>query len=234
MMNKILYFLPTSADSSPLSDFTNRLTAHYNPSILPRWSLQQILFRSAPAPAVSDGEPSPSPPRYLQVVNLPDYPSDTFIAVTPTVSSSNVDGMISDPIATVIATPAGPSTDEFIQLLLTKLGPLWQRRRVVMVFDGSTMEVGDFRIRAGELRNDIGKAQVVRGVIVEVTYVDQAGGSQDGENGEDMVKTFWDELGVKGAREFKSSEIGEMEDGFRDVKLWCKVLMLNDLTLQKS
>lgn len=103
-----------------------------------------------------------------------------------------------------------------------------------MVFDGSTMEVGGFRIRAGELRNDIGKAQVVRGVIVEVTYVGQGDDIQDGEDGEEMVMAFWEELGVKGAREFKSSEIAEMNDGFGDVRLWCKVLLLNDLTLQKN
>ncbi|KAL8758473.1 MAG: hypothetical protein Q9184_003914, partial [Pyrenodesmia sp. 2 TL-2023] len=218
MTSKILYFIPTtSADSSRLSDFTNRLIAHYNPSILPRWSLQQILFRSTPVPAATDGEPNPSPPRYLQVVNLPDCPSDTFIVVTPTASSPSADGVITHPNATVISIPAGPSTDEFIQLLLIKLGPLWQRRRAMMVFDGSTMEVGCFRIRAGELRNDIGKAQVVRGVIVEVTYVGQGGASQDEEDGEDMVKKFWEELGVKGAREFRNSEIAEMNDDFRDL-----------------
>lgn len=103
-----------------------------------------------------------------------------------------------------------------------------------MVFDGSAMEVGDFRIRAGELRNDTGKAQIVRGVIVEVAYLGEEGDGQDGESGEEMVRAFWEELGVKGAREFKGSDSRETDDGFGDVRLWCKVLMLNDLTHQKT
>ncbi|KAL8905125.1 MAG: hypothetical protein Q9207_002826 [Kuettlingeria erythrocarpa] len=235
MRNKILYFIPTtSADSSPLSDFTNRLSARYNPSILPRWSLQQLLFRSTALPSGIDGEIKPSPSRYLQVVNLPDHPSDTFIAITPSASDPDVGGMTTYPTATVISTPAGPSSDEFVQLLLTKLGPLWQRRRAATVFDGSTMEVGNFHIRAGDLRNDIGKAQVVRGVLVEVMYIGHDGYGQDGEDGEGMVTTFWDELGIRGAREFKGSDIADRNDGLGHVRLWCKVLLLNDLTLQKS
>ncbi|KAL8985036.1 MAG: hypothetical protein Q9177_004546 [Variospora cf. flavescens] len=236
MSNTIIYFLrATSVEMSPLPGLINRITTHYNPTILPTWSLQQLLFRSTPSPAAVDGNPKAIPPRYLQLVTLPDYPNDTLVAITPTAPNSTTDDDDEDdettkkPSATVISIPAGPSTDEFTQLLLTKFGPLWQRRRVVAVIEGSAMEVGGFRVRVGELRTDIGAAQVVRGVIAEVSHVGQSADEEEGRDGEGMARAFWDGLGVEGAREFRGGEVGKGDDGFGNVRLWCQVLMLNDL-----
>ncbi|KAL8652933.1 MAG: hypothetical protein Q9210_002402 [Variospora velana] len=234
MSNTIIYFLrATSVETSPLPGLINCITTHYNPTILPTWSLQQLLFRSTPSPAAVDGNPKAVPPRYLQLVTLPDYPNDTLVASTLTTPNSTThdddDDTTTKPSATVISIPAGPSTDEFTQLLLTKFGPLWQRRRVVAVIEGSAMEVGGFRVRAGELRTDVGAAQVVRGVIVEVSHVGQSADGEDGRDGEGMARAFWDGLGVEGAREFRGGEVGKRNDGFGDVRLWCQVLMLNDL-----
>ncbi|KAI4132794.1 MAG: hypothetical protein LQ338_000498 [Usnochroma carphineum] len=215
-----LYLLPTnSADSSPLPDLIKRLATHYNPSPLPRWTLRQLLFRSTPTPSTTDGDPKPSPPRYLQIVSLPDYPNDSHVAITPTPPKSPGDSTKTEQTASVISIPAGPSSDEFTQLLLSKFGPLWQRRRYLAVYDGLAFEVGDFRVKAGELKHEVGGAQLVRGVIVEVAYVGQGGDGQDREHREEMVTAFWEELGVKGAKEFRGSDGGEKDDRFGDAKL---------------
>lgn len=71
----------------------------------------------------------------------------------------------------------------------------------------------------------MGGAQLVRGVIVEVAYVGQGGDGQDREHREEMVTAFWEELGVKGAKEFRGSDGGEKDDRFGDVRLWCRVLL---------
>ncbi|KAL8677588.1 MAG: hypothetical protein Q9186_005997 [Xanthomendoza sp. 1 TL-2023] len=228
MSTAVLYFLPTtSADISPLSDLINRLTSRYNPSILPRWSLRQRLFRSTPSPSPNDENLAVAPARYLQVLSLADYPYDSHIAITPITAAAATNGTTAaDPVPTVISIPAGPSTDDFTQLLVSRLGPLWQQRQVLAVIDGLAFEIGDFRVRAGELRQGVGGAQLVRGVVVEVAYTGQGGGGQDRSQTEEIITVFWDELGVNGAKGFRGGKKGEEEDGFESVRLWCRVLML--------
>ncbi|KAL8706116.1 MAG: hypothetical protein Q9201_000818 [Fulgogasparrea decipioides] len=215
-----LYFLPTtSADTSPLPDLINRLTTRYNPSILPPWTLRQRLFRSTPAPpanSTTDGAGKITPPRYLQIVSLPDHPQNSFVAITPNESASTGEGSKTEPVATVISISSGPSTDEFNQLLGSKFGPLWQSRQILAVIDGSTYQIGDFRVRAGELRQGIGGAQLVRGVIAEVAYLGQDGQGEAKGSAERMITAFWQELGVQGVREFLSTGPGGRDDGFED------------------
>ncbi|KAL8726288.1 MAG: hypothetical protein Q9181_006112 [Wetmoreana brouardii] len=225
-----LYYLPTtSADTSPLPDLINRLTSRYNPSILPPWTLRQRLFRSTPVPSANpttDGQVQKPSTRYLQIVSLPDHPQNSFVAITPTEGASTAEDTSTKSIATVISIPSGPSTDEFNQLLGSKFGPLWQSRQILAVTDGSTYQIGDFRVRAGELRQGIGGAQLVRGVIAEVAYMGQDGEGDAKGSAEGIITAFWQELGVQGAREFMSTGPGGRDDGFEDVRLWCRVLML--------
>ncbi|KAL8708499.1 MAG: hypothetical protein Q9220_006657 [cf. Caloplaca sp. 1 TL-2023] len=232
MPTAILFFLPTtSPDSSPLPDFVNRLTSQYNPSILPRWSLRHRLFRSTPEPTVpSNGDEIKSyPTRYLQVLTLPDYPNDSLIAITPASNASTTESStVTDPAASVVAIPSGSSTDGFIQLLLTKLGPLWQQRQLTAVVDGLAFDIGDFRVRAGELRQGVGGAQLVRGVVIEVAHMDGVDAGQDSADMEDLIMTFWAELSVKGAKVFSKKELTYQEDGFVNVRLWSKMLMLRN------
>ncbi|KAI4174607.1 MAG: hypothetical protein LQ343_002180 [Gyalolechia ehrenbergii] len=135
-------------------------------------------------------------------------------------------GTSTEPVATVVSIPSGPSTDEFIQLLTSKLGPLWQQRQSLTVVDGSAFEVGDIRIRAGELRQSLGGAQLVRGVVVEMTRKVRVDEESDGQGREEMIKAFWEELGMKGGREFMATGLEGTGDGFEDVRMWCRVLIL--------
>lgn len=167
----------------------------------------------------------PSATRYLQIVSLPDHPQDSFVVITPTDVPAVVEGTKTGPQTTVAAIPAGPPTDAFTQLLGTKLGPLWQPRQLLAVVDGIAYQVGDFRVRAGELRQGLGGAQLVRGVVVEVAYVGQDDEALGRSGRETMIIGFWQELGVKGAKQFFKPDLVE-RDGFEDVRLWCSALML--------
>ncbi|KAL8831810.1 MAG: hypothetical protein Q9170_005138 [Blastenia crenularia] len=212
----ILYFITATPDS-PLPDLINRLTTHYNPLLLPSWSLRQRLFRSTPtspgSSTVNDENTSTSP-RFLQIVSLPDYPNDSLVAITSISHMTSVIDTSPDPVANIISIPAGPSTDEFTQLLITKLGPLWQQRQPLAIFDGSAFEIGDFRVRAGELRQGTGGAQQIKGVVAEITYMSQGGGKKARGGGDDMIRAFWTELDMKGAKEFADGGLGGTENGF--------------------
>ena len=130
------------------------------------------------------------------------------------------------PAADIISLPAGQSTDDFTQLLISRLGSLWQQRQSSAVIDGLGYEVGDFRVKVGELRQGIGGAQLVRGVVVEVTHRVEDGGGEDIGQTQDMITAFRDELGIDGAREYKGDEEGKVEDRFEVVKLWSELLVL--------
>ncbi|KAL8998670.1 MAG: hypothetical protein Q9169_002331 [Polycauliona sp. 2 TL-2023] len=220
----VLYFLPTtSADTSPLPDIVDRLTTHYDPSILPRWSLRQRLFRSTPAPRSAADDVPPIPARHLQILSLPDRPNDSLVVIT---QSSVPSDTATVEAADVISLPAGQSTDDFTQLLMTRLSPLWQQRQLLAVVEGLAYQIGEFRIKAGELRQGVGGAQLVRGVVVEVVHSGEDEGAQDRSQTEDMITAFWDELGVSEAKEFRAGGENKVEDGFEDVRLWSALLML--------
>lgn len=91
--------------------------------------------------------------------------------------------------------------------------------------DGSTFEVGDIRIRVGELRQGLGGAQLARGVAVEVECKNRGAEEAHGSGQEDVIKAFWGELGIKGAREYMTTA-SETGDEFDDVRTWCRALML--------
>ncbi|KAL9583521.1 MAG: hypothetical protein Q9212_002661 [Teloschistes hypoglaucus] len=225
MSTTVLYFLPTtSADTSPLPRVISRLTTIYNPSLLPNWTLKQRLFRST---AVSSGDPTATKPRdsrCLQIISLPGHPRDSYAVINPAEQPAATEGPPATGAATVISIPTGPSTDELNQLLLTRLGSLWQPRQSYSVADGLSYQVGDFRIRVGEVRQGIGGSQLVRGVTIEIALISQRDdGVESREETEQMIMSFWEGLGLTGAKNFFSDR--ERGD-FEDVRLWCRMLTL--------
>ncbi|KAL9004579.1 MAG: hypothetical protein Q9180_009836, partial [Flavoplaca navasiana] len=81
-------------------------------------------------------------------------------------------------------------------------------------------------VKVGELRQGAGGAQLVRGVVVEVTHRVKDGRDEDMGETQDMITAFWDELGVNGAREYKGDGEKRVEDRFEVVRLWSELLML--------
>ena len=91
--------------------------------------------------------------------------------------------------------------------------------------NGQGFEVGDFRVRVGEVRQGMGGAIQGRGVVVELEYL---GGGEEGEEdwdtAESAIRAFWAGLGVPGAREF--IRIQGVEEGWGVIRQWCEVLRM--------
>ena len=205
---------------------------------LPPWSLSHRLFRETPTGAPSHLEKGkPSEQRYLQVLALSYHVPRTYVAITSTnapsqtqaatPASSDISGAepkSGDP-ASMISIPPGPQSEEFLQLVMSKLGPLWQQRQTLNVSHGHTFEVGDFWIRVGELRQGGGgSTQGERGTVVEVQWNGGEDGEDDWESAEAIVGSFWDGLGVRGAK--KVFWVPGLRAGDGSVAQWCEILRI--------
>lgn len=235
-----LFFLPTQGVEAPHSqDILNRLNSYYNPSPLPPWSLTHRLFREMPTgPQTTLEKGKATGQRYLQILALSHHAPQTHIAITTTnapaqtragtPASSNVSAgaeSISGEPATIISIPSGLATEDFIQLAVMKLGASWQQRQTLNVVHGHALEVGDFRIRVGDVRQGSGGgAQNGRGTVVEVQWVGSEEGEEDWESAEAVIGSFWDGLGVRGAR--KVFWVPGLAEGEGSVRQWCDILRI--------
>ena len=123
--------------------------------------------------------------------------------------------------ATIISIPAGPSNDEFVQLMVSKFGPLWTQRQMLVVINAQAFEIGDFRVRLGEVRQ--GPTTPSRAVAIEVEWVG-GGEEEDWENAEAMIKPFWEQLEVVGAKE--CIQVPGIDRRYGSVRQWCEILRL--------
>lgn len=236
-----LFSFPTtataSADPSPSQIILERLTARYNLNPLPRWALEHRLFREtakATSFEASSGDDGPKPQRhrYLQVLNLSYQPERSYVAITTTYASSQIQagtpatsssgGESSGDSATVVAMPSGIQSEEFVQLMISRFGPLWTQRHNVQISNGQAFEAGDFRIRLGEVKQGHGGAPQGRGTIVEIEWMD--GDHDDWETAEGVIRGFWKGLDIPGAREL--IKVAGIEEGFSNARQWCEVLRL--------
>ncbi|KAF6225228.1 hypothetical protein HO133_010425 [Letharia lupina] len=242
-----LYFLPASGpDSNPTQDILAKLTSYYDLSPLPPWTLSHRIFRETPFtqpsaqpfPSLTNGvdKAKPPGPRFLQILSLSHHAPRTFVAITTTHSASQIKAATpassnisaeaaSGEPATIISIAAGPSSEEFIQLIISKFGPLWQQRQILSAGYGHAFEIGDFRVRVGELRQGgSGGGQMGRGAVCEVTWIrEEAEQEQEGwEVGEAVVKGFWEGLALRGAREVYW--VPGLGDGEGTIRQWCELL----------
>ena len=146
-------------------------------------------------------------------------PQSQTRAGTPATTSSA--GESAGEPAKIISIPSGPHGEEFVQLTISKLGPLWTQRQTLSVINGQYFEVEDFRLRIGEVRQGQGGAQQNRGVVVEVERI---GGADDWDTVEDDVKSFWAGLEFKGAKEF--IRVPGVETDLANIRQWCEALRL--------
>ena len=242
-----LYFLPASSpDSNPTQDIVAKLTSFYDPSPLPSWTLSHRIFRESPStqspaqssPVLTNGvnKAKTSGPRFLQILTLSHHAPQTYVAITSThaasqtrvgtPASSNIGAeAASGEPATIVSIPAGPSSEEFIQLIVSKFGPLWQQRQILSAGHGHAFEIGDFRVRVGELRQSgSGGGQMGKGAVCEVSWVGEEAeqGKESWEAGEAVVKGFWEGLALRGAREVYW--VPGLGDGEGTVRQWCELL----------
>ena len=234
-----IFFLPSSSsilpDTSLFQVVVATVAARYDLNPLSRWSLEHRLFRAtqtgfATSGLLADEVARPQPTRYLQVLSMSHRPQ-AFVSITTTTpqpqtragtpaTTSSAGESAGEP-AKVISIPSGPSGEEFVQLTMSKLGPLWTPRQILTVINGQHYEVGEFRVRMGEVRQGQGGVQQIRGVAVEVEW---NGGAEDLDVAEDEIKSFWAGLEFKGTREF--FRVPGAETDLANVRQWCEALRL--------
>ena len=126
----------------------------------------------------------------------------------------------------MISIPSGAQSEEFIQLMVSKFGPLWTPRQITSVRNGQAFRIGDYNVRVGEImQGNSAAAMVGRGVIVEIEWAG-ANGEDDAGDDDVLVQAFWQTLDVKGARE--CLHVAGVEEEFGSVRQWCEVLRIRN------
>lgn len=148
-----------------------------------RFSLEHRLMRDTPSCLPASAH-SPNPPpkaRYIQFLFLTHYPSHGFLytaepedlpasvnaARTPS-SPLNPSSAVKNP-RLVMTTIPRPSYDTLYQHFMHACEPLWCHRHTVTVPQGIIFDVGDFKVRLGDVRQTQPMTRV-RGTIVEIEW----------------------------------------------------------------
>ena len=227
-----LYFLPPTTDRSTARTIAEKLSSQYEPTPLPRWTLEHRLMRETPRTVPSTGDDKASTSRYLQFLSLSHRPGRSYIAISApqaqtragTPASSVGDSANGEAPATIIAIPSGLQSEEMVQLVVGKLSPLWSHRQTLHVGNGMAFEMEDFRIRIGEVRQ--GQGALVKGTVVEMEWLASPGGDleeRDWDTAQLVIRAFWETLGIDGAREVIRVS-GSGDKGFDLVSQYCQLL----------
>ncbi|KZF21713.1 hypothetical protein L228DRAFT_261852 [Xylona heveae TC161] len=227
-----LFFIPSSPQAATYQQVVDRLTRSYDDvELVGRWALEHRLMReTAPSlPAVNGKAP---PFRYLHFLNLSHQPGRSFVGVSgpsarkqqpqqQAVGPDAMGGVVpQEPAvilvpapATILTLPQGQSGD-LIQLVASKLGPLWTNRHTLHVQPGVAYATSDFVVRVGEVKQ--GVTGPPRGVLVEITYqADDTSGSSEQKvdpsewaAGQAIIKAFWQNLNIQGSRDYAATTPG--------------------------
>ncbi|PLB38173.1 uncharacterized protein BDW47DRAFT_125608 [Aspergillus candidus] len=194
-----VFFIPSNPNASTaLATITERLHTALadNPIPIGRWALEHKLMRDTPSclPA-SASQHRPQHPRYLQFLSLSYSPHHGFIytsqpdATNPTSTANTPTPTPSAPTPTptphpqhphhpdptkgallpVMTTLPLPSTSTLFSHFVYACQPFWCHRHTVAVPGGTVYDVGDFRVRIGDVRQTQPTARV-RGTVVEIEW----------------------------------------------------------------
>ncbi|KGO40972.1 Mediator complex, subunit Med20 [Penicillium expansum] len=186
-----VYFIPSNPNASTaLQIITERLRAAFpNEELTPigRWGLEQKLLRDTPGllPSSSNSNKKPPNPRYMQFLSLTHYPTHGFIytsepekpASAPNQNQNQgapgpVNAIAPDhsPSPPMVMTTIPPSSyGTLFQHFTYACQPFWSHRLTLAVPNGIVYEVGDFRVRLGDVRQTFPTARV-RGTVVEIEW----------------------------------------------------------------
>ncbi|KAG0157863.1 hypothetical protein PDIDSM_5374 [Penicillium digitatum] len=190
-----VYFIPSNPNASTaLQTILERLRAAFpNEELTPigRWGLEQKLLRDTPGllPSSSNSNQKPPNPRYMQFLSLTHYPTHGFIITSgpekPTPASNKIQNQTQNQGASGPANAIAPDQSPPPPMVMTTIPPSsygtlfqhftyacqpsWSHRLTLAVPNGIVYEVGDFRVRLGDVRQTFPMARV-RGTVVEIEW----------------------------------------------------------------
>ncbi|GES59442.1 mediator complex, subunit Med20 [Aspergillus terreus] len=187
-----VFFIPSNPNASTaLSTVTERLHSRLSdePTPIGRWALEHKLMRDTPSCLPASASQRPTQPRYMQFLSLTYYPNHGFIYTsqpdqttahhqhqqhsgavpTPAQPTSTPSQQQPPSPAMVMTTVPLPSCSTLFQHFVYACQPFWCHRHTVTVPGGMVYDVGDFRVRVGDVRQTAPTARV-RGTVVEVEW----------------------------------------------------------------
>ncbi|EED14948.1 conserved hypothetical protein [Talaromyces stipitatus ATCC 10500] len=168
-----VFFIPSSPNAPNIVGLlTERLRSVYSDEAIPigRWVLEHKLMRDTPSclPA-SAHAPNPAPkPRYVQFLSMTNYPKVGFIYASENVDGENPKTKTTTESGMIMSTVPNASSTEIFRHFVRCCEPIWCHRHSVSV-TGAVYEVGDFRVRLGEVRQMQPHARP-RGTIMEIEW----------------------------------------------------------------
>ncbi|KAF4153643.1 hypothetical protein CNMCM6936_007928 [Aspergillus lentulus] len=247
-----VFFIPANPNASTaLATITERLHSAVaeEPVAVGRWALEHKLMRDTPSCVPGSGPQRHAHPRYMQFLSLSYYPNHGFIytsqtpektgqspapnAATPQPGLTPASGSATPSNAAaaggsamVMSTVPLPSSGALFKHFVYACQPFWCHRHTVAVPGGMVYDVGDFRVRIGDVRQTQPAARV-RAQYVQTKRGANLGGATDvSDNDHDsgidlalfggiedadidaeysataaLIREFWAKLGIEGARE---------------------------------
>ncbi|PYI15376.1 hypothetical protein BO86DRAFT_354337 [Aspergillus japonicus CBS 114.51] len=187
-----VYFIPSNPNASTaLATVTERLHTALaeEPTLVGRWFLEHKLMRDTPSclPA-STPQQRQAQPRYMQFLSLSYHANHGFIYTSEPAATTTPTNPPPAPAAAPTAgassgspsssSSAGPMVMTTVPLassstLFHHFGyacqPFWCHRHTVTVPGGAVYDVGDFRVRVGDVRQTQPAARI-RGTVVEIEW----------------------------------------------------------------
>ncbi|CRG83130.1 hypothetical protein PISL3812_00478 [Talaromyces islandicus] len=175
-----VFFIPSSPSAPNIvTTLTERLRAVYGDEVVPigRWGVEHKLMRDTPSclPA-SAHAPNPVPrARYMQFLSTNNYPKVGFIyasentaTTTTATTTQQAAGQQQRQSGMLMSTVPVASSLELFRHFVRACEPLWCHRHTVTA-TGNMYDVGDFRVRLGEVRQTQPQVRA-RGTIMEVEW----------------------------------------------------------------
>ncbi|KAE8350304.1 mediator complex, subunit Med20 [Aspergillus coremiiformis] len=194
-----VFFIPSNPNASTaFATVTERLHSSLADEPIPvgRWALEHKLMRDTPSCLPASASQRPARARYMQFLSLTYFPNHGFIytsqppqrgphaqpgtiaaAATSPVSQTSQTAMSTqapvlnsqDQVSMVMTTVPSPACSTLFQHFVYACQPFWCHRHTVTVPGGVVYDVGDFRVRIGDVRQTQPAARV-RGTVVEIEW----------------------------------------------------------------
>ncbi|PLB54838.1 hypothetical protein P170DRAFT_505518 [Aspergillus steynii IBT 23096] len=167
-----VFFIPSNPNASTaLATITDRLHTSLADDPVPvgRWALEHKLMRDTPSCVPAAASRAPPVPRYMQFLSLSYHPNHGFIYTSAPNAQATPTGAAAGAGSMIMTTVPLPSSGTLFQHFMYAAQPLWCHRHSVAVPGGAVYDVGDFRVRVGDVRQTQPTGRV-RGTVVEIEW----------------------------------------------------------------